>query len=107
MPSINITRLSVSPTVVDMLSEIIIEAVASAGSVSFIHPLAPATAKAFWHDSLTLAATGKRIVLGAWDGDALVGNVTVLLDCPPNQPHRAEIAKLMMRPSHRGRGIAM
>ena len=107
MPSINITRLSASPTVVDMLSEIIIEAVASGGSVSFMHPLAPATAKAFWHDSLTLAATGKRIVLGAWDGYALVGTVTVLLDCPPNQSHRAEIAKLMTRPSHRGRGIAM
>ena len=36
----------------------------------------------------------------------LVGTVSLLLDCPPNQPHRAEIAKLMTRPSHRGRGVA-
>jgi ribosomal protein S18 acetylase RimI-like enzyme len=32
--------------------------------------------------------------------------VTVLLDLPPNQPHRADIAKLMTRPGHRGRGVA-
>jgi ribosomal protein S18 acetylase RimI-like enzyme len=60
----------------------------------------------FWRDSLALAAADKRLVLGAWDGDVLVGTVTVLLDCPPNQPHRAEIAKLMTRISHRGKGIA-
>ena len=45
-------------------------------------------------------------MLGAWDGELLVGTVTLLLDFPPNQPHRAEIAKMMTRPSHRGRGIA-
>jgi ribosomal protein S18 acetylase RimI-like enzyme len=36
----------------------------------------------------------------------LAGTVTLLLEWPPNQPHRAEIAKLMTRPSHRGRGVA-
>jgi ribosomal protein S18 acetylase RimI-like enzyme len=36
----------------------------------------------------------------------LVGTVTLLLDCPQNQPHRAEIAKLMTRVSHRRRGVA-
>ena len=45
-------------------------------------------------------------MLGAFDGESLVGTVTLLLDCPPNQPHRAEIAKLMTRVSHRGRGVA-
>ena len=45
-------------------------------------------------------------MLGAFDGGNLVGTVTLLLDCPPNQPHRAEIAKLMTRISHRGRGVA-
>jgi ribosomal protein S18 acetylase RimI-like enzyme len=45
-------------------------------------------------------------VFGAWDGETLVGTVTLLLDCPPNQPHRAEIAKLITRLSHRGRGVA-
>lgn len=45
-------------------------------------------------------------MLGAWDGKTLAGTVTLLLDCPPNQPHRAEIAKLMTRLDYRGKGIA-
>lgn len=45
-------------------------------------------------------------MLGAWDGAVLAGTVSVLLDFPPNQPHRAEIAKLMTRVSRRGRGVA-
>jgi ribosomal protein S18 acetylase RimI-like enzyme len=107
MSRIEITSLSASPKIVDMLSEIIVEVVTNGGSVSFMHPLAPETAKAFWNDSLAAAAIGKRVVLGAWDGEMIVGTVTVLLDCPPNQPHRAEIAKLMTRLSYRGQGIAV
>jgi hypothetical protein len=45
-------------------------------------------------------------VLGAWDGGELAGTVTLDLATPPNQPHRGEIAKLMTRVRHRGRGIA-
>jgi ribosomal protein S18 acetylase RimI-like enzyme len=64
------------------------------------------TANDFWKGSLAAAECGERIVLGAFDGEQLVGTVTLLLDCPPNQPHRAEIAKMMTRISHRGRGVA-
>jgi ribosomal protein S18 acetylase RimI-like enzyme len=80
--------------------------VANGGSVSFMHPLAPAAAQAFWEGALAAAARGERIVLGAWDGEVLAGTVSLLLDCPPNQSHRAEIAKMMTRVSHRGRGLA-
>ncbi len=106
MPLIDIQALSASPDNCAMLSEILIETVANGGSVSFLHPLAPETAKGFWNNALAAADAGKRIVLGAWDGALLVGTVTLLLDCPPNQPHRAEIAKMMTRLSHRGRDIA-
>jgi ribosomal protein S18 acetylase RimI-like enzyme len=106
MPEIGIEVLSASPEVCAMLSEILMEVVAQGGSVSFMHPLEPAVAAAFWNDALAAAARGERIVLGAWDGKVLAGTVTLLLACPPNQPHRAEIAKLMTRPSHRGRGVA-
>ena len=106
MPEIVIQALSASPKIRGMLSEILIETVANGGSVSFMHPLEPETADAFWEDALAAAARDERIVLGAWDGEVLAGTVTLLLDCPPNQPHRAEIAKLMTRLSHRGRGVA-
>jgi ribosomal protein S18 acetylase RimI-like enzyme len=106
MSRIEITALSASPDIRAMLSEILIEAVANGGSVSFMHPLSPETAAAFWDGALAAAARHERIVLGAWDGEVLAATVTLLLDCPPNQPHRAEIAKLMTRVSHRGRGLA-
>ena len=106
MPGITIAPLSPSPRVREMLSEILIEVVANGGSVSFMHPLAQQAADAFWDDALAAAVRDERIILGAWDGDSLVGTVTLLLKLPPNQPHRAEIAKMMTRLSHRGRGIA-
>ncbi len=106
MAEIEIRTLSASPKIREVLSEILIEVVADGGSVSFMHPLQPEAAKAFWDGALAAAARDERIVLGAWDGEVLVGTVTLLLDCPPNQPHRAEIAKLMTRPKHRGQGVA-
>jgi ribosomal protein S18 acetylase RimI-like enzyme len=106
MSEIEIKALNASPRISELLSEILLEVVANGGSVSFMHPLEPATARAFWDDALAAAARDERIVLGAWDGEILAGTVTLLLKCPPNQPHRAEIAKLMTRVSRRGRGVA-
>lgn len=106
MPDIDIRALKTSPDILGALSEILIETVASGGSVSFMHPLAPEAAHAFWQRSLSAADRGERIVLGAFDGEKLIGTVTLLLDLPPNQPHRAEIAKMMTRVSYRGRGVA-
>jgi len=106
MSALEIKALNASPQIKAMLSEILMEVVANGGSVSFMHPLQPAAAQAFWDKALAAATRNERIVLGAWDGDVLAGTVTLLLDCPPNQAHRAEIAKLMTRLSHRGRGVA-
>jgi len=106
MSEIEIKALSASPQIRALLSEILIEVVAQGGSVSFMHPLPPEAAAAFWDGALAAADRGERIVLGAWRDGVLAGTVSLLLDCPPNQPHRAEIAKLMTRPSHRGRGVA-
>jgi ribosomal protein S18 acetylase RimI-like enzyme len=106
MTGVMIAVLEPSAATRATLSEVLIETVAGGGSVSFMHPLAPEAAEAFWTQALAAAERGERVVLGAWDDGALVGTVTLLLDCPPNQPHRGEIAKLMVRPSHRGRGLA-
>jgi ribosomal protein S18 acetylase RimI-like enzyme len=106
MPDIEIKTLNASADIRAMLCDMLIETVANGGSVSFMHPLAPEAADAFWRDSLASAARGERIVFGAFDGEKLVGTVTLLLSQPPNQPHRAEIAKMMTRISHRHRGIA-
>jgi ribosomal protein S18 acetylase RimI-like enzyme len=106
MSDIQIEALSGSPDIRAMLSEILIETVANGGSVSFMHPLSLEAANEFWRTSLASADRGERVILGAFDGEDLIGTVTLLLDLPPNQPHRAEIAKMMTRVSHRHRGIA-
>jgi hypothetical protein len=106
MSRLAIAPLTDLPHVRNALSELLVETVASGGSVSFMHPLPLEVADAFWRDSLAAAARGERIVLGAFDDDHLVATVTLLLNLPPNQPHRAEIAKMMTKLSHRRRGIA-
>ena len=78
---------------------------ANGGSVSFMHPLSLADAATFWGASLTAAARGERIVLGAFDGAVWRATLTLCWTTPPNQPHRADLAKLIIRISHRGRGI--
>lgn len=92
MGSIEINVLNQSAETHAMLVDMLIATVAAGGSVSFMHALSLEAARDFWDKSLTAAARGERAVLGAWDGEVLVGTVTLLLDCPPNQPHRAEIA---------------
>jgi ribosomal protein S18 acetylase RimI-like enzyme len=103
---VEITALRLSDANVAALATLLVETVANGGSVSFMHPLRPEVAAAFWTKSLTAADAGERVVLGAVCEDELVSTVTLLLDCPPNQPHRGEIAKMMTRIDCRGRGIA-
>ena len=105
-PGIRIAPLTSAPGTIAALADILGEAVANGGSVSFMHPLAPETAAAFWARSLAAADAGRRIVLGAWADGELAGTVTLDLETPPNQPHRADIAKLMTALRWRGRGVA-
>jgi GNAT superfamily N-acetyltransferase len=103
---IEIAPLAPEPEVLNDLADILIDVVAGGASVHFMHPLSVADATTFWESSLAAAARGERIIFGAFDDGALVATVTLQLAMPPNQPHRAEIAKMMTRRSHRGRGIA-
>lgn len=101
-PDAAILPLVASAGVIDALAALLIETVARGGSVSFMHPLALGKAQDFWRAAL--ADPGRR-VLGAWSGDVLVGTVTLIFGLPENQPHRAEIAKMMVAGSHQGQGI--
>ena len=100
-----IAPLTATESVVEGLSALLIEATANGASMSFMHPLPQETARAFWRASLANAQAGGRAVLGAWDGDRLVGSVTVIFDLPPNQPHRAELAKMVVALDCRKRGL--
>lgn len=104
--AIEIRALGADPETTDHLAELLVETVASGGSVSFMHPLPLADARAFWRQALAQADAGERIVFGAFVAGQLAGTVTLLLGLPPNQPHRGEIAKMMTAVAHRGRGVA-
>ncbi len=101
-----IRPLSTDQGTINSLCSLLIDVVTAGGSVSFMHPLSDADARAFWTSALAAADRGSRVILGCFDGERLVGTASLLLECPPNQPHRAEIAKMMTSPSFRGKGIA-
>lgn len=88
------------------LSDILIDCVAAGASVSFLPPLAPETARAFWKRTTADIAAGTRILLCGWVGGVLAGTVTLDVGTPPNQPHRAEVQKLLVHPDARRRGLA-
>jgi len=101
-----IETLGYRTDIIEELAELIMEVVANGGSVSFMNPLSKKTAVAFWESSLASADRGERVILGARENGKLISTVTLLLNCPENQPHRAEIAKLMTSVNKRGEGVA-
>jgi ribosomal protein S18 acetylase RimI-like enzyme len=105
-PVIEIAPLQSTPGVIAALADILVETVANGGSVTFMHPLALEAAAAFWTQSLAAADAGRRVLLGAWVEGELAGTVTLDLDTPQNQQHRADIAKLMTAVRWRRRGVA-
>jgi GNAT superfamily N-acetyltransferase len=100
-----IHRANNDPAAVEALSDVLLDCVEGGASVSFMHPLPRAKAVAFWQDVLAGAARGERIVLVAEDDDTIVGTVQVVLAMPDNQPHRAEVAKMLVHRRARRRGL--
>ena len=88
------------------LAEILTACVAAGASVSYLPPLAPETARGFWQRVSSGVASGRRVLLAAWLDGALAGTVQLDLDMPQNQPHRAEVAKLLVHPAARRHGVA-
>ncbi|MFM7418835.1 MAG: GNAT family N-acetyltransferase, partial [Alphaproteobacteria bacterium] len=87
------------------LADILIACVAAGASVSFLPPLSAEAARDFWRRSLADIALDRKAIWVAWADGVLVGTVTLDLAMPPNQPHRAEVAKLLVHPEARRRGV--
>lgn len=89
------------------LSEILASCVNGGASVSFMLPFAPQTAITFWQRTADSVAAGERIVLAAFDAEERpVGTVQLITSQPENQPHRADVAKLLVHQNVRRQGIA-
>ena len=88
------------------LAEILRACVDAGASVSYLPPLAGDAARGFWQRAARDVAAGGRVLLAAWDAGELVGTVMLEFASAPNQPHRAEVQKLLVHPAARRRGLA-
>ncbi len=90
---------------IDELAGVLIDCVEGGASVSFMHPLPRDRAAAFWRRVGRGVAAGERALLVAEDARGLCGTVQLVLDQPENQPHRADLSKLLVHRRARRQGL--
>lgn len=101
-----VRRLSaVSETEIDGLIDVLIDCVDGGASVSFMHPLSRERAGAFWRRVAAGVADGSRALIVAEDADGICGTVQLVLEQPENQPHRADLAKMLVHRRARRHGV--
>jgi GNAT superfamily N-acetyltransferase len=87
------------------LVNVLVDCVEGGASVSFMHPMTPDKAIAFWRRVAAGLAKGERALLVAEDALGICGTVQLILDLPENQPHRADLAKMLVHRRARRRGL--
>jgi GNAT superfamily N-acetyltransferase len=90
---------------VDGLAEVLHDCVAGGASVGYLEPFAVEDAQAAFAAFADDVVAGGRILLAAFLEGRAIGTVQVVYARPPNQPHRADIAKLLVHRAARGRGV--
>jgi GNAT superfamily N-acetyltransferase len=90
---------------IDGLTSVLMDCVEGGASVSFMLPLAREHARGFWRDVAADAVAGRRVLLVARDEQGICGTVQLILDLPDNQPHRADVAKMLVHRRMRRRGL--
>jgi len=96
--------LPVGETDLRALAEMLVDAVDSGAAVSFLAPLSPESAETWWRGALTASDT-RAVFLVAREAGAIVGSVQLHPAWAPNQPHRADVAKLLVHRRARGAGL--
>ncbi|MFJ8861384.1 GNAT family N-acetyltransferase [Streptomyces sp. NPDC102451] len=92
-------------TYADELAALLIESVEGGASVGFLAPLDRETAATWWRDRAAAVESGSQQVWIARDDERVAGTIGLARAAMPNARHRAEVAKLVVRPSARGRGV--
>jgi GNAT superfamily N-acetyltransferase len=96
---------TVTGTQLQGLAAVLADCVDGGASVSFMQPLAEERAQAFWRHVADGVARGERALLVAEDAEGIVGTVQLVLAQPENQPHRAEVSKMLVHRRARRKGI--
>ena len=109
MDDITIIALSAPEVraVSDGLVDLLVACVENGASVSFMSPLSREKARSFWHAVAERVGQGERLLFVAKENatGSLIGTVQVILKQPENQPHRADVAKMLVHPNARRRGV--
>ncbi|OJB48662.1 GNAT family N-acetyltransferase [Burkholderia ubonensis] len=93
-------------TYIDALSDVLIDCVEGGASVSFMLPISWDTAARFWRQVADGVIRGERILLVAERADGrVVGTVQLITALPENQPHRADVAKMLVHRDARRQGV--
>lgn len=100
---------SADDATLDGLADVLVDCVQGGASVSFMQPMTRERAKAFWRRVAAGVQAGERALLVAEDADGVCGTVQLILDLPENQPHRADVAKMLVhrRARRAGLGVAL
>lgn len=90
---------------IEGLADLLIDCVEGGASVSFMHPLTRDRAVAFWRRVAQGVAAENRVLLVAEDAQGICGTVQVLFAQPENQPHRGDLAKMLVHRRARRQGL--
>lgn len=96
---------SVTPAQIEELSQVLVDCVDGGASVSFMQPMTRQKAVAFWEGVAAGVAAGQRALLIAEDDRGICGTVQLIFDLPENQPHRGDLAKMLVHSRARKRGL--
>ena len=104
--NVTIRRLhAVTDAQIAALAELLMDCVEGGASVSFMQPMTHECATRFWATVAAGVAAGERALLVAEDAGGICGTVQLILNLPENQPHRADLAKMLVHSRARRRGL--
>jgi GNAT superfamily N-acetyltransferase len=105
-PRLGVRRLArVSDADISALAALMVDVVEGGASIGFMLPIDAGRAQAFWRRVAAGVDAGERVLFVADAGDGIVGTVQLILEQPENQPHRADVAKMMVANRARRQGI--
>jgi L-amino acid N-acyltransferase YncA len=90
---------------VEQLTDVLVDCVEGGASVNFMLPMSRDTALRFWRKTIASVERGERTLLVAEDDHGIAGTVQLVTDTPENQPHRADVSKLLVHRRARRAGV--
>jgi GNAT superfamily N-acetyltransferase len=102
---ISVLSAPISDAVLEQLASVLLDCVEGGASVSFMAPFTQEQGLAFFRKVANSVVAGDTVLLAAKLDGKIIGTVQLGLDTPPNQPHRADVKKMLVHRSARGRGV--